>query len=255
MGAKRTRADDFPGRPLGPIRKLLWPLTHYLVTHGTVILGILLFRFMNRTTFIGGENVPRRPNTLLLSNHQTLIDSFLVGIGPYFPRSLIRPFLIPWNPAAEENYYRTWFLAWLADNWKCIPIKKGRKDIGSLRRMAQGLKTSPLILFPEGTRSRDGSIGKARGGAGMLILLTRPAVVPVCITGMDQVLPVGARFPRMFKRVSVRYGPPLDLSEFYDRKRSKEAAEAIMDRVMNTIRSMRAESEKATAAETFPDPA
>ncbi len=236
---KKRPAGAFPGRPLGPLARRLWPLTHYLVTNLTVTLFFVLFHVLNRTKVVGRENVPREPNTLLLSNHQTLIDSFLVGLCVYYPASLVRPSLIPWNPAAEENYYRSRLLAWLADNWKCIPIKKGRKDVGAFRRMTLGLRTSPLVLFPEGTRSRDGSIGKAREGPGFLVLLARPTVVPVCIDGMDQVLPVGARFPRFSRRITVRYGKPLDLSSFYGRKKSKETSQAVMDRVMDAIRALR----------------
>jgi 1-acyl-sn-glycerol-3-phosphate acyltransferase len=100
-------------------------------------------------------------------------------------------------------------------------------------------------MFPEGTRTRDGNIGKGRGGAGLLILETHPTVIPVCIDGMSQVLPVGARFPRFFQQVVVRYGEPLDLSEFYAEKKSKEVAQAIMDRVMDSIRALRANGKAA----------
>jgi 1-acyl-sn-glycerol-3-phosphate acyltransferase len=172
-----------------------------------------------------------------------MIDSFLVGLCAFFPTSLIRPSVIPWNPAAEENFYRTPILAWLADNWKCIPIKKGRKDVSAIYKMSQAMKTGPLTLFPEGTRSRDGSIGKARGGAGMLILETHPTVIPVYIDGMDKLLPIGSIFPRLFKRIYVKYGKPLDLSEFYHKEKSKEVAQAIMDRVMDSIRELRLEIE------------
>jgi len=223
----------------GWISRKTWPVTHYLVTNLSVTIGYLFFRFLNWTTISGGRNVPKRPNTLLLSNHQSMIDSFLVGLCAFYPRSLVQPFLIPWNPAAEENFYRTRILAWLADNWKCIPIKKGRKDVGSIHKMAEAMQTSPLTLFPEGTRSRDGTIGKGKGGGGLLILETRPTVVPVCIDGMDRVLPIGARVPRVFKRVRVRFGEPLDLSEFYDLGPSRKVAQAIMDRVMDSIRALR----------------
>lgn len=236
----------------GWLSRRIWPISHYLVTNLTVTLGFIFFRIFNRTTVIGRENVPRRSNTLLLSNHQSMVDSFLVGLCAYYPISLIRPSLIPWNPAAEENFFRTPILAWLADNWKCIPVKKGRKDVGLISKMAAALQTSPLTLFPEGTRSRDGSIGKARGGAGLLILETRPTVIPVRIDGMHRVLPIGSIVPRIFKRIYVHYGRPLDLTEFYDEKKNKEAAEAIMARVMEAIRSLGNESraKECPAAQT-----
>ncbi|MFQ5823171.1 MAG: lysophospholipid acyltransferase family protein [bacterium] len=230
-------------RKHGWLYRLTWPITHYLITNISVTIGYIFFHFFNRTKVIGKKNIPQRPNTLLLSNHQSMIDSFLVGLCAFYPTSLFSPSVIPWNPAAEENFYCTPILAWLADNWKCIPIKKGRKDVGAIYKMAEALKTGPLTLFPEGTRSRDGSIGKARGGAGMLILETHPTVIPVCIDGMDKLLPIGSILPRLFKRIYVNYGKPLDLSEFYDKDKSKEVAQEIMNRVMNSIRELKLEIE------------
>jgi 1-acyl-sn-glycerol-3-phosphate acyltransferase len=192
---------------------------------------------------MGKENVTLQPNTLLLSNHQTMIDSFLVGMCAFYPTSLYRPSLIPWNPAAEENFFKTPLLAWLAKNWKCIPIKKGRKDAGALKKMAQALKTGTLTIFPEGTRSRDGSIGKGKGGSGFLILECHPTVIPVCINGMDKVLPIGSVFPKFFKRIYVYFGKPLALTEFYSCGMKKEVALTIVGRVMESIRELRLEIE------------
>ena len=221
--------------------RLTWPITNYLLTNISVTIGYVFFHFFNRTIVIGKRNVPQRPNTLLLSNHQTMIDSFLVGMFAFYPMSLLKPSVIPWNPAAEENFYRNFILAWLADNWKCIPIKKGRKDVGAIFKMADALRSGTMTLFPEGTRSRDGSIGKARGGAGLLILETRPTVVPVCIEGMDELLPVGAVLPRLFKRIYIYYDKPIDLSKNYSLEKSKDVAQEIMHLVMERIRTMRAE--------------
>jgi len=225
----------------------MWPVTHYFVTNFFVTLWYLFFKLLNRTVIVGKKNIPHRGNTLLLSNHQSMVDSFLVGTFAFYPQSLFRPFLLPWNPAAEENFYKNPIVSWFADNWKCIPIKKGRKDVGALFRMAEALKGSPMVLFPEGTRSRDGSIGRPRGGAGLLILESKPTVIPVCISGMDKVLPIGSIIPRIFKRIYVYYGKPVDLSEFYGEEKSKTVARAIMNKVMDTIRAMRMEIEELSA--------
>jgi len=236
MKAKRQLSRNH-----GWLFRLTWPVTHYIAINLFAALGFLFFKIFHKTKIIGKENVPKRPNTLLLSNHQSMIDSFLIGLHAFFPISLIRPSTIPWNPAAEENFYRNSFLGLLADNWKCIPVKKGRKDLSVIFKMAEALQTGPLILFPEGTRSRDGSIGPPRGGAGMLIQESKPTVIPVCIDGMDQLLPIGSIFPRLFKRVYVYYGKPLDLSRFYGMETTKETSNAIMMHVMDTIRKMKDE--------------
>lgn len=239
----------------GWLFRLTWPLTHYLIVNISAAFGFLFFKLLNKTTIIGKRNVPYRANTLLLANHQSMIDSFLIGVFAFFPASLIRPGIIPWNPAAEENFYRNPFQTWIADNWKCIPVKKGRKDVGLIFKMGQALRTGTMILFPEGTRSRDGSIGKPRGGAGMLIRETRPSVIPVYIDGMDQLLPIGAIFPRIFKRIYVYYGEPLRLDDFYDKGKGKEVSQEIMNRVMDRIRAMRNEIQtlKAGNGRVFPE--
>ncbi|MFQ5603159.1 MAG: lysophospholipid acyltransferase family protein [bacterium] len=228
------------GRKHSWLFRLTWPFTHYLITNISVTIGYIYFQFLNRTVVKGKKNVPQKRNTLLLSNHQSMIDSFLVGLFAFYPMSLIRPYVIPWNPAAEENFFRTPILAWLADNWKCIRIKRGRKDVGAIFKMAEALKIGTMTLFPEGTRSRDGSIGKARGGAGLLILETNPTVIPVYIDGMDKLLPIGSVIPRLFKKIYVYYGKPLDLSEFYGNHKKREVAQKIMNRVMDSIEAMKA---------------
>lgn len=232
----------------GWLYHLIWSVTNYVVTNLSVTFGWVFFKVFNHTTVLGKENVPARPNTLLLSNHQSMIDSFLVGLFAFYPKSLVKPSVMPWNPAAEENFYRNPLLAWLADNWKCIPIRKGRRDVAAIFRMAQALRTAPMTLFPEGTRTRDGRIGKARGGAGLLILETQPTVIPVCIDGMNDLLPIGAIFPRLFKRIYVMYGKPIDLSAYYDKGKNKDVAQEIMDVVMERIREMHAEIQQLKTA-------
>ena len=240
-GQLEGKCSDTQAPRRGRLFRLLWPLTAYLVTNLTVTCFGVLFFIFNRTTVFGRGNVGEEPNTLLLSNHQSMLDSFLVGMGAYFPQSWLKPRLIPWNPAAAENFYRTPILAWLADNWKCIWVREGRRDLHALHRMTEVLPDGVMTLFPEGTRTRDGSVGEGRPGPGLLILATRPRVIPVAIDGMRDVLPIGCRVPRLGKRVYVSYGKPIDYSEFLTLPRTRETAQALMDRVMEAIRAQHAE--------------
>jgi 1-acyl-sn-glycerol-3-phosphate acyltransferase len=216
-------------------------VTSYLVTNLTVTFFWVLFFVLNRTTVRGREHVGEARNTLLLSNHQSMLDSFLVGLGVFYPQSWLRPHLIPWNPAAAENFYRTPILAWLADNWKCIWVRQGRRDLHALHRMIEVLPSGVMTLFPEGTRSRTGAVGAGQAGPALLILATRARVIPVAIEGMQKVLPIGSKVPRLFQRIYVTYGPPVDYEEFLAQPRSRETAQALMDRVMAAIRAQHAE--------------
>ncbi len=244
MSKRKGPASFYADR--GRIFQFFWPVTHYVVTQTAVFLGLILFWVLNRTRVRGRQNVPNKPNTLLLSNHQSMIDSFLVGICAYFPQAYWRPSLIPWNPAAEENFFNTPILAWLSNNFKSFPIKRGRKDMGAIFRMAEALRFSPLLLFPEGTRTRSGRIGRGRAGTGYLMLETWPTVVPVCISGMNKVLPIGTHFPKLFKKITVEFGEPIDLSEFKDKPKNKETAQAAIDKVIDRLQTMQQQLEPNT---------
>lgn len=231
---KRSASPRVPER--GKLFKFLQPVTTYLVTNISVTLFWLFFTLLNRTIITGRENVGDEPNTLLLSHHQSMIDSFLVGLAAFYPKSWTKPSLMPWNPAAVENFYKNPLMAWLADNWKCIPVREGRRDLDALRRMIKVLPHGVMTLFPQGSRSRDGTVRSGRPGAGFLILSARPKVIPVAIEGMNEVLPIGRSVPRIFKRVYVSFGPPVDYTDFLDAPRTRETAQAVVDRVMEAIR-------------------
>jgi 1-acyl-sn-glycerol-3-phosphate acyltransferase len=229
-----TREAVAPQR--GRLFKLLWPIWSYVVPNVVVFVLGVWFRVFNRTTILGRENVGYDRNVLLLSNHQTMIDSFLVGMMCFFPQSLLRPYLVPWNPAAVENYYKNALLAWFSDVHKCIPINEGRRDLKALRRMIKVFPKGVMTLFPEGTRMRGAHVGQGRVGAGMIVMSARPKVIPVAIDGMEQVLPIGAYVPRIFKHIYVSYGPPFDYSDFLDKPRSKETCQELVDQIMKQIR-------------------
>src|SRR2546426_8604097 len=194
----RRLAQHAPRR--GRLFHLLWSVTSYVVTNVTVTLFWLVFFVFNRTVVIGRRNVGEERNTLLLSNHQSMLDSFLVGLAAFYPQSWLKPQLIPWNPAAAENFYKNSLLAWLADNWKCIWVREGRHDLHALHRMIQVLPGGGMTLFPEGARSRDGGVGPGRPGAGLLILAARPRVISGAIGGMHPGPPVGRAAPPLLKR-------------------------------------------------------
>lgn len=235
-GASSRLERVYRGEAGGRLSRALWPLTSYLFANLSVPLILLLWFILNRTRVYGRHRVPQETNTLLLANHQSMIDSFLLTFAAFFPHELVRPALLPWHAAATENFFRNRFAAWLFTQLKCIPVRPGRRDLKTIHRSVRALRHGTMILFPEGTRSRDGTIGAGRPGAGLAILGTRPRVIPVTLVGMDEVLPVGAVWPRIGKRVAVYFGKPVDYSDLIEGPRSREAAQAIVDRVMERIR-------------------
>ncbi|MFC1639958.1 lysophospholipid acyltransferase family protein [Gemmatimonadota bacterium] len=247
---RRKKERRAPRR--GRLFRFLFPFTSYLVTCGCVVVFWIYLFVLNRTKIIGRQYVGEAKNTLLLSNHQSMIDSFLVGMGAYFPQALWKPYLLPWNPAAEENFYKTPLLAWFADQWKCIPIRRGRRDFHAVHRMSQVLPHGTMVLFPEGTRSRDGSVRPGRPGVGLVALSTRPRVIPVAIEGMNRALPIGKFLPRIFQRITVSYGPPVDCTEFYEMRRTRETTELLVKKAMAEIRKQYAELQQLSGFSPTP---
>lgn len=94
-----------------------------------------------------------------------------------------------------------------------IPVRAGRSDVDALRQARSVLERGGVIVvFPEGTRSRDGVIGEAFAGAAMLAARPDAWIVPVGVCDTDLLMPRGARIPRFGTRVAVRYGEPFQLT-------------------------------------------
>src|SRR2546422_103866 len=140
-----SSSDQRPRR--GTLFHLLWPVTSYVVTNVTVTLFWLFFFVFNRTVVIGRRNVGEESNTLLLSNHQSMLDSFVVGLAAFYPRSWLKP----------------------------------------------------------------------------------------------RLLPCGRYVPRIFKRIAVSFGAPVDYTDLLAMPRTRETAQAVIDRVMAAIRVQHAE--------------
>lgn len=225
-------------RHRGPVFHFFWPFTRYLLTNVCAAAAQVFFLVLNRSIIIGRENVGVRRNTVLLPNHQSMIDGFLVGALVFFPRSMLKPDILPWLPAAYENFFANPILRWFSDNWKCIPVKKGRRDFGAMKRMEKCLRQGTMIVFPEGTRSRDGKLLAPRSGIGYVMLKNQPKAVPVCMDGMDRVLPVGSFLPRILQTIYIWYGEAPDLTDIYDLPHGRESAQKAIERAFNEVRKM-----------------
>jgi 1-acyl-sn-glycerol-3-phosphate acyltransferase len=103
--------------------------------------------------------------------------------------------------------------------------------------MIRAGKGGTMVLFPEGTRSRDGEIRNGKAGAGFVVLANQPKVIPVTVDGLYDVLPVGSSFPRLFKHIWLAFGKPIDYSEYIGQPRTREEAHEIVDDVIEILRA------------------
>jgi 1-acyl-sn-glycerol-3-phosphate acyltransferase len=86
------------------------------------------------------------------------------------------------------------------------------------------------MLFPEGTRHKDGVLGKGNRGVGKIIYDVRPVVIPTALVGLNH-----WHFPGVGQEALVSFGSPLDFADLFELPDCKETHQLIVDRVMEAI--------------------
>ncbi|EWG10825.1 lysophospholipid acyltransferase family protein [Cytobacillus firmus] len=178
------------------------------------VYGVLkpIYRF----EVIGKENFPAEGGVLLCSNHIDNLDPPVVGINA--PR--------PVYFMAKEELFNVPVLGKIVPHLNAFPVKRGMSDREALRKGLGILKEGNVLgLFPEGTRSKTGQLGKGLAGAGFFALRSEAHVVPCAIIGPY----------KAFSKLKVVYGKPIDMKELRERKAS---AEETTDKIMSEIRKL-----------------
>lgn len=186
----------------------------YLFAKGTV-KAILkpLFRIETK----GLEHFPKSGGVLLCTNHISNLDPPVVGITCPRPVSFM----------AKEELFKVPVLQSLLPHLRAFPVKRGMSDRRALRTGLNLLKEGHVVgLFPEGTRSKTGEIGKGLAGAGFFALRSDAAVLPCAIIGTY----------KPFRKIKVVYGPPIEFDELRRKKATpEEATEVIMSHIKKLI--------------------
>jgi len=162
---------------------------------------LVILKIFYRVKLEGLENLPKRTNFILVSNHASWLDSlFFVA---FLPKKIYG--------IAARYLYRFAFLRWFLKAIDAIPTRNSSEKSISL------LKNNKIIgLFPEGGCTRDGKLRKFRKGAAFLALKTGIPLVPCAILGTYQAYPIKARFPKLFMPISIKFGKPICLLKEFD---------------------------------------
>lgn len=195
-------------------------------------LGWLLFGSAYRGLFgmriEGREHLLTEGAVLVASNHQSYLDPPL--IGNLYPTEMVY--------LARKTLFKGFF-RWLYGQWNAIPVDQDRPDMASLKTIIRKLKEGNRVLvFPEGSRTLDGSLGEAAPGIGLIAAKSGAPIQPVRIRGANEALPRGSGRIR-FARISVHIGPPIQLTpdELAEAK-SKDGYDRIAKRIMAAIEAL-----------------
>ena len=144
----------------------------------------------------GRENVPTQGGALLASNHQSFLDPMVVG-------------LCLWREVhylARDSLFRQPAFGWLIRSVNAFPVKRDTVDLGAIKESLRRLKDHQLLLlFGEGTRTRDGSIAPLQPGMAMMARRAKVPLVPVVIDGAFEAWPRDSKIWR-FCTIRVMFG-------------------------------------------------
>lgn len=172
-------------------RNVVWLMLQYMMK--------IVFMFWLRFRARGLENVPKSGGGLVLINHQSFLDPPLVGLALQRPVSYL----------ARDSLFRVPVIGWILRNTYVMAINRDAASTASIRTALQRMNNGFLVgLFPEGTRSPDGTVGEFKPGFISLIRRAKVPVYPVGIAGAHEAMPRGGvRF--WPQKVRVVYGEPL----------------------------------------------
>ncbi len=198
-------------------------------------IGWSLFRVVFATYFrwrvCNPERVPLSGPVILASNHASILDPPLVGSA--LPRGI--------NYLARESLFRFPGIGALLRSWSAVPVDRDGAGAKGLKAILNRLLAGGgIILFPEGTRTRDGALLPARSGIGLIVVKSTAPVIPVRVFGTFAAYGRDLKIPRPYP-VVVKYGRPMDFAALRaeaktcDKQRLKVIYQEVADELMAAI--------------------
>ena len=195
------------------------------------LLSRFLFRFYFGWKAFFPERIPLNGPVILASNHASYIDPLLIGAG--VNRTI--------NFLARNTLYRFSPIRWLLLKLETVPVDRDGAGGTGLKAILDRLnKGAAILLFVEGTRSKDGLLQQAKSGIGLIVIKTNAPVIPIRLFGTFEAMGRHHTFPRPRKLI-VKYGNPINFDKLRDearqcdKQRLKAIYREIADRIMAEI--------------------
>lgn len=191
-----------------------------------VIFGFI-FELIFRIKISGIENIPKNGAVIIASNHLSLWDPPIVGYA--VPR--------PVHFMAKEELFNIPVFGWVIRLLNAFPVKRGSADRSAIRRAINILESGQIVgLFPEGTRSKTGTLGEFEPGIGLIALKANATVIPTAVINSNKIFSSDYFLPQ----IKVIFGNPV----FVNTELGREAMEEFNSELRSAIENLLQSSQK-----------
>lgn len=184
----------------------------FWVCYGIAAFYLKVFRGLK---VFGRENIPKGEKLIIASNHASNLDPLVLGVA----NTRITRFM------AKKELFVVKPIGWFLRKIGAFPVDRGKADMEAMRTALKILANQEVLgVFPEGTRNKEG-LGKAQLGIVMLALKAKAPILPCGLINTST----------KNGRIVVHIGKPVYLTEYHQRKLSKEEMEAVGELIMEKI--------------------
>lgn len=182
-----------------------------------------------RLVLDGETAFDRRGPYVIVSNHQSFADILILYCTH-----------LPFKWVSKSSVFKVPFIGWNMTLNRYVALQRG--DKASIEKMAAACRAwldrgVSVLLFPEGTRSPDGALGRFKSGAFRLARDARVPILPIVLDGTRDALPKHGLVMRASADCRVRILPPIDATQFPSTEAASDAVREAMARALAELRA------------------
>ena len=171
----------------------------------------------------GKENIPQDTGFIIASNHRSFADPPLVAVTSKCSK---------FSFVAKEELFKNPLFGWLIRKLGAFPVVRGKGDMKVISDAVERLEEGRiLVIFPEGTRSKDGKLGRGKTGVALIAAKSKAVVVPTAVVFEGKL--------RFRKKVTVKFGKPIQPEEIaVGEEINPKELRAVKARIMGDIQGL-----------------
>ena len=174
------------------IQKLIYELVSKLFV-------LPIYKFVFKGHLIGRDNIPKKGNFIMVSNHGSLLDPPLLGHA--LGRNI--------SFMAKAELFKIPFIGFVIRACGAYPVKRGIADKNTIQTACNKLSSNKCIgIFIDGTRQKNGRVNKPKQGAALLAFKNETLLLPVAIVNSHKLIRFKYCIP-IFSKIVIKVGKPL----------------------------------------------